>query len=172
MKPKHCHIFIKKKVDLEQKIRPVCKICGFIDYNSPKVSVGSLIVKNNKFLLCKRAIEPGYGLWSLPSGFVDGHEDIQKAVIREAREEANINIKIKKLMAIFSVTKKNIIQIIFLAEMIGKKFKPGIESLEVRFFSYKDIPWKKLAFVNVEWILKFYKKNKKTSKNDVFLRKD
>ena len=94
---KSCHHFHSVKVDLEQKRRKVCKKCGFIDYQNPKIVAGSLVVKNKKFLLCKRAIEPGYGRWTFPSGYLDQSETPEEGAIREAKEEVNIKIKIRKL---------------------------------------------------------------------------
>ena len=151
-----CHQFIVKKTDLEQKKRKVCKKCGFIDYKNPKVVAGSLVVRNKKFLLCKRAIEPSYGKWTFPSGYLDVSETPEEGAIREAKEEVNIKIKLNKLFAIFTVREKNLIQFVFLASHINKNFRPGIETLEARYFDYDEIPWKSLAFPSVSWVLKKY----------------
>ena len=103
---KCCHIYIYKKTDLEQKKRKVCKKCGFIDYKNPKIVAGSLVIKNRKILLCRRAIEPSYGKWTFPSGYLDANETPEEGAIREAKEEVNIKIKLKKLFIIFTVRKK------------------------------------------------------------------
>ncbi len=153
-----CHQFVYQKVDLEQKKRRICKICQFIDYKNPKIVAGSLIIKNNKFLLCKRAIEPGYGNWTFPSGYIDEGESPEEGAIREAKEEVNIKIEIQKLFFIFTVRKKNLIQFVFLAKQLNKTFKPGIETLEAKYFDYKNIPWKSLAFPSVTYALKKYNK--------------
>ncbi len=149
-----CHQFINKKIDLEQKKRKICKKCGFIDYKNPKIVAGSLVVKNKKFLLCKRAIEPGYGKWTFPSGYLDASETLEEGAIREAKEEVNIKIKLLKLFIIFTIRKKNLIQFVFLAKHLNKTFKPGIETLEARYFDYKKIPWTSLAFPSVSYALK------------------
>ena len=149
-----CHAFVYKKVDLEQKKRKVCKRCGFIDYGNPKLVSGSLVLKNNKFLLCKRAIEPSYGKWTFPSGYVDEGETPEEGAIREAKEEANIKIRIKSLLAVFTIKKKNLIQFIFLANEVNSKAKPGIETLDLKYFSFTEIPWRELAFPSVALILK------------------
>ena len=134
--------------------RNVCQICGYVDYKSPQVVAGSIVTYQNKFLLCKRAIHPGYGLWTLPSGFVESNESVEAGAKREAKEEAHINIKIKKLFGIYSIKKKNIIQVIFLSNISTSFCKPGIESLDVQLFNYKEIPWRELAFPSVKWALK------------------
>jgi len=155
---KCCHTYIYKKTDLEQKKRKVCKKCGFIDYKNPKIVAGSLVVKNNKILLCRRAIEPSYGKWTFPSGYLDANETPEEGAIREAKEEVNIKIKLKKLFIIFTVRKKNLIQFVFLADHVNKTYKPGIENLEAKYFSFDEIPWKHLAFPSVAYAIKKYKK--------------
>lgn len=155
---KSCHHFYSAKVDLEQKRRKVCKKCGFIDYQNPKIVAGSLVVKNKKFLLCKRAIEPGYGKWTFPSGYLDQSETPEEGAIREAKEEVNIKIKIRKLFIVFTVRKKNLIQFVFLADHLNKSFKPGIETLEAQYFGYEEIPWNLLAFPSVSYALKKFNK--------------
>ena len=155
---KCCHIYIYKKTDLEQKKRKVCKKCGFIDYKNPKIVAGSLVVKNKKILLCRRAIEPSYGKWTFPSGYLDANETPEEGAIREAKEEANIKIKLKKLFIIFTVRKKNLIQFVFLADHVNKTYKPGIETLEAKYFNFDEIPWKHLAFPSVAYAIKKYKK--------------
>ena len=160
MKNKCCHKFVYKKVDLEQKRRKICKSCGFIDYENPKVVAGSLVIKNNQFLLCKRAIEPSYGKWTFPSGYIDASETPIEGTKREALEEVNINIKVQKLFAIVTIKNKNIIQFIFVAKPISKNFKPGIETLEAKYFHFREIPWKDIAFPSVTWALKKYKRER------------
>jgi len=155
---KCCHIYIYKKTDLEQKKRKVCKKCGFIDYKNPKIVAGSLVVKNKKILLCRRAIEPSYGKWTFPSGYLDASETPEEGAIREAKEEVNIRIKLKKLFIIFTVRKKNLIQFVFLADHVNKTYKPGIETLDAKYFSFDEIPWKHLAFPSVAYAIKKYKK--------------
>ena len=155
---KCCHTYIYKKTDLEQKKRKVCKKCGFIDYKNPKIVAGSLVVKNKKILLCRRAIEPSYGKWTFPSGYLDANETPEEGAIREAKEEVNIKIKLKKLFIIFTVRKKNLIQFVFLADHVNKTYKPGIETSEAKYFSFDEIPWKHLAFPSVAYAIKKYKK--------------
>jgi len=164
MKNKSCHKFVYKKVDLEQKRRKICKLCGFIDYENPKVVAGSLVVKNNQFLLCKRAIEPSYGKWTFPSGYLDKSETPEFGAKREAYEEVNVKVKLERLFGVVTVKKKNLIQFIFIAKQISRTFKPGIETLEARYFKYDEIPWKDLAFPSVRWALKSYKSKKRVNR--------
>lgn len=160
MKNKCCHKFIDRKVDLEQKKRKVCKVCGYVDYENPKIVSGSLIVKNNKFLLCKRAIQPSYGKWTIPSGYMDKKETPEDGALREAYEEVNVRIKLIRLFAVVTVKSKNLVQFIFLAKQISRTFKPGIESLDASYYSYNEIPWKELAFPSVKWAINMYKSKK------------
>ena len=164
MNKKNCHKFKKKKLAGDEHYRNVCQLCGYIDYGSPQVVAGSIVTYKNKFLLCKRGIHPGYGLWTLPSGFVEKNESVEMGAMREAKEEACIKIKIKNIFGIYSIKKRNIIQIIFLSRISSSLCKPGIESLDVKLFKYSEIPWKKLAFPSVKWALKRFKDYKKGKK--------
>ena len=128
---------------------------------------GSLVIQNDKFLLCKRAIEPSYGKWTFPSGYLDQSETPEEGAIREAYEEVNVKIKLQSLFAVVTVKEKNLIQFIFIAKQVSKTFKPGIETLEAKYFSYNEVPWSKLAFSSVTWALKLFK-SKKLQKSPFF----
>ena len=158
MKNLKCHNYELKKVDGDEHKRLVCKNCGEINYNNPKIVTGSLIVHNTKFLLCRRAIEPSVGLWTIPAGYLEANETTEFGASREAYEEAKAKIKIDKLFSIFSLKKINQIQIIYLAHLKDNSFAPGIESLEVKLFSYDDLPWKQMAFPSVKWVFELYKR--------------
>ena len=106
MNKKSCHKFKKKKLAGDEHYRNVCQLCGYIDYGSPQVVAGSIVTYKNKFLLCKRGIHPGYGLWTLPSGFVEKNESVEMGAMREAKEEACIKIKIKNIFGVYSIKKK------------------------------------------------------------------
>ena len=88
-----CHHFIFQKVDIEQKKRKVCIKCGFVDYENPKIVTGSLIIKNKKILLCKRAISPGYGKWPFPSGYLDSNETLEEGAIRGLKKKLMLILK-------------------------------------------------------------------------------
>ena len=132
--------------------RHVCDACGWIHYVNPKVVVGSVVTSGTKFLLCRRAIEPRKGFWTLPAGFLEVGESAEEGAKREAREEAEAEIEINALLAVYSVTHISQIQIMFRAELMGG-IAPGPESLEVGLFEWTDIPWEEIAFPSVKWAL-------------------
>lgn len=107
---------------------------------------GVLPVYDDKILLCRRAIEPRYGLWTLPAGFMENGETLAEAAAREAMEEANADLAMKTLYAVFSVPHISQVYAIFIADMVAPSFSPGIESLEVELFAREQIPWEELAF--------------------------
>lgn len=136
----------------EDRERRVCRHCTFIDYQNPKIVAGAVVLKNDKFLLCKRAIEPRKGFWTLPAGFMELGESVEEAARREAREEAEADIEIDQLLAVYSVPRIGQVQVMFRARLRGD-FGVGPESEEVRLFDWKDIPWSELAFPTVVWAL-------------------
>lgn len=144
--------FSSKKPDGDDRERLVCNDCGFIDYVNPKIVAGSIVTQKNNILLCKRAIEPRIGHWTLPAGFMEEGESVEEGAAREALEEANAEIKIDRLLAVYSVPRISQVQIMFRAELVSD-ISPGPESLEVGLFEWKDIPWRELAFPTVIWAL-------------------
>ena len=127
--------------------RLVCVQCGFIFYQDPKVAVATIILdENNHIVLVKRAIQPGYGKWVCPGGFVDRGEEVMAAAIREAREEAGIDIRIDRLLNVYSYPGVAPVIIVYVATMIGGTLSCDDECLEVRLFTPADIPWDELAF--------------------------
>ena len=148
--------------DFEYRIPPgddhqrrVCNTCGFIDYENPRIVAGSVVVRDRKILLCRRAIEPRKGYWTLPAGYMELGESIEEAAMREAREEACATIEIDRVLAMYTVHRIGQVQIMFRAEL-ASDVHPGPESLEVRLFDWKDIPWSQLAFPTVVWALTHY----------------
>lgn len=139
----------------DDKYRQVCDTCGFIDYVNPKIVAGSVVTKDGKFLLCKRAIAPRIGYWTLPAGFMEEGESVEEAALREALEEANATLEIDSLLAIYSVPRISQVQIMYRAKLVSD-ISPGPESQEVALFDWKDIPWRNLAFPTVIWALTHY----------------
>ena len=121
----------EKKPDGDTHFRKVCSSCGHINYENPKVVVGSVCTFENKFLMCKRAIDPQKGLWTLPAGYLENNESVEEGAIREAYEEAYAKIRINNLLAVYSLKHVEQVQILFHSELIDLNIKPGIESLEV-----------------------------------------
>ena len=127
--------------------RLVCVRCGFIFYLDPKVAVGTIIADDRGYIvLVKRAIEPGYGMWVFPGGYVDRGEDVKAAAVREAREEAGIDIALGELINVYSYPGRAPVIIVYAATMVGGCLACDDEGLEARFFAPEEIPWNELAF--------------------------
>ncbi|WP_459557587.1 NUDIX hydrolase [Lacunimicrobium album] len=141
----------------EDRERLVCRDCGFINYENPKVIVGAVCTWEDKFLLCKRAIPPRMGYWTMPAGYMELHETAEQGAAREAIEEANAHIAIDALLAVYSIPRISQVQLIYRARLIRPEFSPGPESLDVQLFSYDQIPWDELAFPSVTWALQHFK---------------
>jgi ADP-ribose pyrophosphatase YjhB (NUDIX family) len=127
--------------------RPACAACGFVLYLDPKVAVGTIIsTGDGRLVLVRRAIEPGYGLWVFPGGYVDRGEHIIEAAVREAREESGLDVRIDGLLNIYSYTGTTPIIIVFRATVLGGELCTDDECLEARLFGAEEIPWDELAF--------------------------
>ncbi|MEM9937515.1 MAG: NUDIX hydrolase [Pseudomonadota bacterium] len=148
----------------DDKERRVCQTCDFIDYQNPKIVAGSVVTKGDQILLCKRAIEPRKGFWTLPAGFMELGESVEEAAMREAQEEALADIRIDRLLAVYSVPRIGQVQVMFRATLDGD-FGVGPESAEVGLYDWKDIPWSDLAFPTVVWALTHFAE---TRDQDVF----
>jgi len=123
--------------------------CGFVFYLDPKVAVGAIITSGDgRIVLVKRAIEPGYGKWVFPGGYVDRGEEVTMAAIREAREEAGLHIRIDRLVGIYSYAGRTPIIIVYAATLVGGELQVDEEGLEARWFSASAIPWDDLAFLS------------------------
>jgi ADP-ribose pyrophosphatase YjhB (NUDIX family) len=137
--------------------RYVCGDCGHIYYTNPKIVVGSVVTFEEKFLLCRRAIDPRRGFWTLPAGFLEEHETPEDGARREAREEAEADIEINALLAVYAVPHISQVQLMYRARLAKPVFSAGPESLEVSLFEWDDIPWSELAFPSVKWALEHYR---------------
>ncbi len=143
--------------------RYVCGRCGHIHYSNPKIVVGSVVSHDSLILLCRRAIEPRIGLWTLPAGFLEEHESPEDGARREAREEANADIILDALLAVYTVSHISQVQLMYRARLEKREFSAGPESLEVKLFAWNDIPWDELAFPSVKWALGHYRETKELS---------
>jgi 8-oxo-dGTP diphosphatase len=132
-----------KKGDPE---RLVCARCGQVLYLDPKVAVGTIIQADERLVLVRRAIEPGYGLWVFPGGYVDRGEEVQAAAIREAKEEAGLDVRIDGLLNIYSYAHRSLIVIVYGATAVGGELCADDECLEAGWFGKDEIPWEQLAF--------------------------
>ncbi|MDQ6923720.1 MAG: NUDIX hydrolase [Pseudomonadota bacterium] len=136
--------------------RYVCAACATIHYQNPKVVVGCLPVWEDRVLLCKRAIEPRLGLWTLPAGFLENGETLIAGALRETAEEAGARVDICALYTIISLPHISQIYVMFHARLRDLDFAPGPESLEVRLFDEDDIPWGQIAFRTITRTLRNY----------------
>lgn len=127
--------------------RLVCTRCGFVLYLDPKVAVGTIIrTDDGRLVLVRRAIDPGYGLWVFPGGYVDRGEEVTAAAIREAREEAGLDVRLDGLVNIYSYAGRAPIIIVYAASIVGGSLCHDEECLEARLFTPVDLPWNELAF--------------------------
>lgn len=136
--------------------RAVCGTCGTIHYQNPKIIAGTLPIWGDQVLLCKRAIEPRKGYWTLPAGFMENRETAEIGAARETMEEANASVENASLYTVFSLPHISQVYMFFKADLIGPTFSSGSESLDVALFSEKDIPWDELAFPVINQTLKHY----------------
>ena len=148
--------------DGDQKLRHVCSECNAIHYQNPKIITGCLVEHDDKILLCRRAIEPQHGKWTLPAGFMENNETCSEGAIRETQEEANAKISQLHLYSVYDIPHISQVYMIYRAQLDDMKFSPGIESLEVKLFSKQDIPWTELAFSVIRQTLISYLNDKKT----------
>ena len=133
--------------------RLVCPDCGFISYENPKVVVGSVCTWEDRILLCRRAIDPRSGFWTLPAGYLELNETTEDGARREAWEEARATLEIDALLAVYNIPRISQIQLIYRARLTSADVAAGPESEEVGLFAWDDIPWDDLAFPSVRWAL-------------------
>ena len=148
---------IRKVPDGDDRERLTCPECGFIAYENPKMVAGAVVTVGDRILMCKRAIEPRKGYWTLPAGFLELHETPEEGAMREAWEEARARISINALLAVYSVPRISQVQLIYRATLAEPGFEAGPESLEVVLFAWDEIPWGEIAFPSVHWALNEYR---------------
>jgi len=136
--------------------RAVCPHCGHIQYENPRNIVGTIPVWGQQVLLCRRAIEPRYGLWTLPAGFMELDESTEGGALRETREEAGADVRLDGLYAVINVLPAHQVYLFYRGQLTSPRWHPGEESLEVRLFHEAEIPWDELAFRSVAQTLKRY----------------
>jgi 8-oxo-dGTP diphosphatase len=137
--------------------RLVCVRCCHVLYLDPKVAVGAIIrTADKRLVLVRRAIEPGYGLWVFPGGYVDRGEEVTAAAVREAREEAGLDIRLDGLVSVYSYPGRPLIIIVYAATALSGELCPDEECLEVRLFTPHEIPWSSLAFRSTTEALQDY----------------
>lgn len=148
--------FVRRIPEGDSRERMVCATCGFIDYQNPRIVVGSVVSHAGRVLLCRRAIEPRRGFWTLPAGYLELGETAEEGARREAMEEAEARIALEGLLAVYSISRIGQVQLIFrarFADEAAPTFAAGPESLDVRLFTWDDIPREEIAFPSVHWSL-------------------
>jgi ADP-ribose pyrophosphatase YjhB (NUDIX family) len=153
----------------DDRLRQVCTFCNIVHYENPKVVVGCIPQWEEKILLCRRSIEPRYGKWTLPAGFLEIGETVAEGAVRETLEEACARVDDLVAYALYNLSFIGQIYIMFLARLIDTDFKPGHESLSVALFNENEIPWDNLAFPVVEKTLTKYFKDRKIGKFPFFM---
>jgi ADP-ribose pyrophosphatase YjhB (NUDIX family) len=147
--------FVRRMPEGDHRERMVCAECDYIAYENPKVIVGAVVVAGASVLLCRRAIEPRRGFWTLPAGYLELGETLEEGAARETWEEAQARIALDGILGIFSISRIGQVHVIFRARFsaLPPVFAAGVESLEVGLFAWDQIPWDGIAFPSVRWAL-------------------
>ncbi|WNJ16391.1 NUDIX hydrolase [Pontibacter sp. G13] len=140
----------------DNRLRFVCKSCHTIHYQNPNMVVGCIPVFEDQILLCRRAIEPRSGFWNLPAGYLENGETLEEGALREAREEAGIELELLRLHSIYNIPRINQVYFFFLTAMKTPEFRIGPETLEAQFFHQSEIPYHDMAFPSSSFALKKY----------------
>jgi ADP-ribose pyrophosphatase YjhB (NUDIX family) len=151
--------FVQKIPEGDTRLRLVCDTCGFVSYENPKVVGGSVVSHADRVLLCRRAIDPRSGFWTLPAGYLELNETTVEGAMREAYEEAMARIEIDRLLAVYSIPRLSQVQLIYRARLLDPEVKPGPESVEVGLFLWEEIPWAEIAFPSARWALRHFRES-------------
>lgn len=144
----------------DNRLRYVCDQCGTVHYQNPKMVIGSIPVweRNGEtlVLLCRRAIEPRYGYWTLPAGFMENDETTGEAALRETHEEAGARVELHEIFSLLNVPHVHQVHMFYRATLLDLDYQAGTESLEVQLFAESEIPWRDIAFPTVDHTLKLF----------------
>ena len=140
----------------DNRDRAVCTVCETIHYENPLNVVGTLPSWQDKVLLCRRAIEPRRGLWTLPAGFMELGETMAEGALRETVEESGAHVELDDLFSLIDVVRVGQVHLFYRARMLDIDFVPGPESLEARLFAEDEVPWDEIAFRTTKMTLEFY----------------
>ena len=147
---------VRQVPENDNRERYVCGTCNTVHYENPRNVVGTIPIWQDQIMLCRRAIEPRYGYWTLPAGFMEIGESPQAGAARETLEEAGVQVQIGELFALVNATYAQQLHLFYLAKMPSQHYLGGVESLEVRLFDEIDIPWSELAFQSSYHALKLF----------------
>lgn len=140
----------------DNRERAVCPRCGTVHYENPLNVVGTVPVWGEQVLLCKRAIEPRYGLWTLPAGFMELGETTAEGAMRETTEEAGARVELQALFSVLNVVRVGQVHLFYRARLLDARFDPGSETLEARLFHEHEVPWEQIAFRSVRETLQCF----------------
>lgn len=155
--PRPAGAFARRVPAGDDRERLVCGDCGFIQYENPKVVVGAVCRWQDRLLLCRRAIPPRPGFWTLPAGYLELNETTAAGARREAWEEARARIELDSVLAVYSIPRLSQVQVIYRARLLAPEIAAGPESAEVGLFAWNALPWDDLAFPSVRWALTHYR---------------
>ncbi|MCL2021982.1 MAG: NUDIX hydrolase [Betaproteobacteria bacterium] len=159
----YCGQQVEARIPLgDERLRAVCKICGYVHYENPRLVLGAIIEWEGRILLCRRAIQPRMGLWTLPAGFMENGESSLEAAARETREEAQAEIEDAELFAFIDVPGIDQAHVFYRAKLVAGQHAPGEESLETALFAEAEIPWQDLAFPTISYCLEHYFADRRT----------
>jgi ADP-ribose pyrophosphatase YjhB (NUDIX family) len=148
--------------------RYVCTACGTVHYQNPRIIAGCVVeAPDGRLLLCKRAIEPRLGYWTVPAGFMENGESVHQGAAREAMEEALARVEITSLLGIVTVLRAHQVHIFFRARLMNDDFGVGPESLEVGLYAEDEIPWTDIAFISVSFALRRFLEDRRTGSQRV-----
>lgn len=150
--------------------RFVCTACGIVHYENPRIIAGCVPEWQGKLLLCKRAIEPRRGFWTIPAGFMENGEAVQDAAARESMEEALARVEIGSLLAVVNVLRAHQVHVMFRARLLDTDFGVGPESLAVALYDESEIPWDDIAFLSVEFALRRYLEDRRAGRELLHFR--
>jgi ADP-ribose pyrophosphatase YjhB (NUDIX family) len=152
-----CGTVVDYRVPAEDnRERAVCPACGTVHYENPLNVVGTVPVWGDRLLLCQRAIEPRYGFWTLPAGFLELGESTAQGAVRETDEEAGASIELGALFSVLNVVRVGQVHLFYLATMTSPALAPGSESLQARLFREDEVPWEEIAFRTVRETLRYF----------------
>ncbi len=144
---------VRKIPDGDNRARLVCPDCGYIEYSNPKIVIGAVCTWQDRVLLCRRAIEPRLGRWTIPAGFMELNETMAAGAAREVAEEACAQVRIDELLGIYEIPWIGQVHVVYRAAMLSPEHAAGEESLDSALVSWSDIPWDEMAFPSVVWAL-------------------
>jgi ADP-ribose pyrophosphatase YjhB (NUDIX family) len=154
----HCNLCGGRVDDVvppgDTHVRAVCSVCAHVQYQNPHNIVGTVPVWQGRVLLCRRAIEPRHGFWTLPAGFMELGETTAQGALRETQEEAGLDVELDGLYCIANVKPVSQVYLLYRARMLSPHWNPGPETLEAALFGPDDVPWEQIAFRTVRETLK------------------